>query len=237
MRHYIHHGFVLGCWIWTGEGLRCAYLHKKKTSKNLSPQLAKAIGIPLANMYPNMLVLLQPMRHLILVTEGCRFARKTRFETIRIQHDLQLQMGNEWWLIQLDSGFIRVFVDVWAMEMGWWYRMIPINLYFWDGLKPSTSMFKECSFSSCRLWLSTLSWRCLRLICSKLWVHNSYIFHWAVKSWSLLMPGFIIMCFIMFHRKRVMLVSPPIFGEYGDFLKCQKWRVPRYTPVSQIIQN
>ena len=40
------------------------------------------------------------------------------------------------------------------------------------------------------------------------------------------MPGFIIMCFIMFHRKRVMLVSPPIFREYGDFLKCQKWGVP-----------
>jgi hypothetical protein len=36
-----------------------------KTSKNLSPQLAKAIGIPLANMYPDMLVLLQPMRHLM----------------------------------------------------------------------------------------------------------------------------------------------------------------------------
>ena len=105
---------------------------------------------------------------------------------------------------------------------------------FLGWVEPSTSMFKECSCSFCRLWWSTLSWQCLRLICSKLWVHNSYIFHWAVKSWSLLMPGFIIMCFIMFHRKRVMLVSPPIFREYGDFLKCQKWGVPRYPKSSKI---
>ena len=55
--------------------------------------------------------------------------------------------------------------------------------------------------------------------CQKLEPSNARVYHHVLHHVS---------------SKRVMLVSPPIFREYGDFLKCQKWGVPRYPKSSKI---
>ena len=105
---------------------------------------------------------------------------------------------------------------------------------FLGWVEPSTSMFKECSCSFCRLWWSTLSWQCLRLICSKLWVHNSYIFHWGCQK---LEPSNARVYHHVLHhvssKKGNVGVSP-------NFQRI--WRFPEVskmggTPVPQIIQK
>ena len=91
--------------------------------------------------------------------------------------------------------------------MGWLYP--PVFL----GWKPS-SMSQECSVSSCGIWLSKWSWLCLRLIAG---------YDFIILTYSIgLSKGRV----IMFHRKVVVLVHPPIFREYGGVRKCLKWGYP-----------